>query len=65
MNGLLVLGLLVLVGMGATSVIYQWKSPQIVRDRQAVRASMPEAPEPRLDKWLEFGSGTLGNIFEQ
>lgn len=61
MNGLVLLVLLVAAGMGMGSVIYHWKAPGIVAEMKAARASVPDAGEPRLQKWLEFGQGLIHN----
>jgi hypothetical protein len=54
-NGLVVLVVLVVVGMGVTSVFFQWRAPQLYDEMQRVRADTPQSGEPRVDKWLVYG----------
>ncbi len=56
-NGLLVLVVLVAVGMGVTSVVFKWMSPQLRERMQRARADAPKSGEPRVAHWLEFGRG--------
>jgi hypothetical protein len=56
-NGLLVLLVLVAVGMGVTSVVFKWMSPQLRERMQRARADAPKSGEPRVAHWLEFGRG--------
>lgn len=55
MNGLLVLLVLVTVGMGVTSVLFNWRAPQLRERMQQTRAQMPSSGEERLDLWLVYG----------
>lgn len=54
-SGLLVLLVLVVVGMGVTSVLFNLRAPQLYESMQKTRAEMPTAGEPRLDLWLVYG----------
>jgi hypothetical protein len=56
MNGLLLVLLLVLGGMGIGSFYYRIKAPGIIREMRAMRDGIPTAGEPRLEKWMEFGA---------
>jgi hypothetical protein len=65
MNGIVLLVLLVIVGMGMGSVVYHWKAPGIIAEMKAARASVPAGGEARLAKWLEFGRGLIHNRLTQ
>lgn len=54
-SGLAVLLVLVVVGMGVTSVLFNLRAPQLYESMQKTRAEMPTAGEPRLDLWLVYG----------
>ena len=56
MNGILLVLLLVLGGMGIGAFYYRWKAPDLIRELRAMRDSVPKAGEPRLEKWMEFGA---------
>ncbi len=54
-NGLLVLVVLVTVGMGVTSVLFNWRAPQLRERMLQTRAQMPSSGGERLDLWLVYG----------
>jgi hypothetical protein len=54
---LVVLLVLVAVGMGVTSVLFQFLSPQLRERMGRARAEAPKSGEPRVDHWLGFGRG--------
>lgn len=55
MNGILVLIVLVAVGMGVTSVLFNLRAPQLAERMRQTRAQMPSSGEGRLDLWLVYG----------
>lgn len=54
-SGILVLVVLVVVGMGVTSVLFNLRAPALYESMQRTRAEMPTEGEPRLDLWLVYG----------
>lgn len=54
-NGILVLIVLVVVGMGATSVLFHLRAPELYERMQRTRAETPKEGEPRVELWLEYG----------
>lgn len=54
-NGLFVLLVLVAVGMGATSVLFKWRSRGLYERMMQTRADTPGSGEPRLEAWLQYG----------
>ncbi len=60
-NGLLLLFLLILLGLGASSAFFRWKAPAVAReiDRQAREA--PTEPVARVGAWLKYGGPQVHN----
>ncbi len=54
-NGIVLMLVLVAVGMGATSVLFKLVAGKVNDDRARTMAGMPDSPEGRLERWLEFG----------
>ena len=59
--GLLVLGVLVVAGLGITSVYFHWKAPEVVDRIRTARAAVSSDPAQRLDLWLEVGEPQIHN----
>jgi len=55
LNGIVLLGVLVAFGLGATSVLYRWRASHLIDNAAAARGSLPRTPEGRLDRWLDYG----------
>ncbi len=60
-GGLLLMFLLILVGLGASSAFFRWKAPEVARelDRQASEA--PTEPMGRVGAWLKYGGPQIHN----
>lgn len=54
-NGALFVVVLVALGFGATAVIFRWRARDLGMEFERTRASMPEAPEERLQRWTDYG----------
>ena len=65
MNGLVLLLLLVVLGMGVTSAYYQWKAPRLIAERKALLAAAPTEPEPRLEHWLVVNGALVHQRLQQ
>jgi hypothetical protein len=65
MNGLVLLLLLVVAGMGITSAYYQWKAPRLIAERKALLATAPTEPEPRLEHWLLVNGALVHRRLQQ
>jgi hypothetical protein len=66
-NGLVVMGLLVLVGVGVTAGYLQWKAPEvgeIIAGRKRAIAEAPNTPEGRLALWLVNGAPQIHHRIE-
>jgi hypothetical protein len=48
--------ILVVAGMGVTSVYYHWRAPRIIAQIQAERDALPGDSQGKLDRWLDFGA---------
>jgi len=61
-NGLVVIGLLVVSGVGVTAGYLQWKAPEvgeIIAGRKREIVAAPKTPEGRLRKWLDYGAAQI------
>jgi hypothetical protein len=65
MNGLVLLLLLVVAGMGITSAYYQWKAPKLIAERKALIAAESKEPEARLARWLEVNGALIHHRLQQ
>jgi len=54
-NGIVVLIVLVVVGMGVTSLLFHLRAPELYERMQQTRAATPKGGEPRVELWLEYG----------
>lgn len=67
-NGLVVLAVLVVAGVGVTAGYLQWKAPDltaIVAARRGELTTAPTTPEGRLNAWLVYGNAGMHNRLTQ
>ncbi len=67
-NGLVVLAVLVIAGVGVTAGYLQWKAPDlsaIVASRRGAIAAAPTSPEGRLHAWLDYGNAFMHSRLSQ
>ena len=55
MNGLVVIGAIVVLGLGSGAGYLAYKRPRLERQRDAILAAAPTTAEGRLRRWFEFG----------
>lgn len=58
-NGLVVLAALVGLGMGATSVFFRWKAPEVAAQVDELRRGVVDDPEGSLEQWLRYGAAQM------
>ncbi len=65
-NGLVFVVLLVVLGLGASVALYRWKAGEVGEQIRADRATLPQDPPARLQRWLDdFGDVIIGRALEQ
>lgn len=65
-NGLVFVLLLVVLGLGVSVALYRWKAGKVGEQIRADRATLPQEPQPRLQRWLDdFGDVIIGRALEQ
>ncbi len=67
-NGLVVLAVLVIAGVGVTAGYLQWKAPDlsaIVASRRGALAAAPTSPAGRVHAWLDYGNAFMHSRLTQ
>jgi hypothetical protein len=58
-NGIALLAVLVVAGMGITGVYYHIKAPKILAEMRRTQGEMPASAEGRVGRWLDFGKALI------
>jgi hypothetical protein len=65
-NGLVFVILLVVLGLGASVALYRWKAGEVGEQIRADRATLPQDPAARLQRWLDdYGQQIIERALEQ
>jgi hypothetical protein len=65
-NGLVFVILLVVLGLGASVALYRWKAGAVGEQIRADRATLPQEPDARLQRWLDdYGRSIIDRALEQ
>jgi len=58
-NGIVLLTVLVIAGMGITGVYYHIKAPKLLAQMRRMQSEMPASAEGRLGYWIVFGKALV------
>ena len=58
-NGIALLAVLVVAGMGITGVYYHFKAPRLLAQMRREQSEMPASAEGRVGRWLDFGKALI------